>query len=48
MVGGVGLLTGGVLFWLQHEQSAKLTADVAGVELEPLVGLGSAGVSGRF
>lgn len=48
LVGGVGLVTGGVLYWLQPRESAKLAAEVAGVELEPLVGLGSAGVSGRF
>lgn len=47
LVGTVGLVTGGVLYWLQREQG-KLAADVAGVELEPLVGLGAAGVSGRF
>lgn len=48
VVGGVGLVTGGVLFLLQQGQSAKLAADVAGVELEPVVGLGAAGITGRF
>jgi hypothetical protein len=48
LVGGFALVTGGVLFLLQHGQSAKPATDVAGVELEPLVGLGAAGVSGRF
>lgn len=48
VMGGLGLVTSGVLFLLQYNQGPKPAAQVAGVELTPLIGLGEAGVSGRF
>jgi hypothetical protein len=48
IVGGVGLVTGGVLFLLQREGESKPDTNSAGLEIEPLIGVGSAGVAGRF
>ena len=48
LVGAAGLVGGGILFWLSGELERKPAAKVAGVELDPMLGLGSTGLAGRF
>jgi hypothetical protein len=48
IVGAVGLVGGGILYLLGRDPEPRVVAQVAGVEVEPMLGLGSAGLAGRF
>jgi hypothetical protein len=50
IVGGVGLAAGGTLFFLssKKEEPAASSAGSSGFTVTPVIGLGSAGVTGRF
>ena len=48
VVGGLGLAAGGVLYLLQLEDDPTPAVRGFGVEVEPLIGVGAAGVAGRF
>jgi hypothetical protein len=48
VLGGIGLVTGTLLLLLQQQDQAKPAARIAGVELDPLIGVDALGVSGRF
>jgi hypothetical protein len=48
VVGGIGLVTGAVLLLLQRKNEPQPAARIAGVELDPLIGVDALGVSGRF